>query len=386
MRKKADAVVIGGGTIGCAVAYNLAKKGFKNVVLLEKKYITSGSTGRCAAGFRQQWGTKINCLISRASAQIFKNLSQELGWDDIEYRESGYLLITYKEQQAQMLEKNLKLQNSLGIPSRKLSPEEAKEIVPYLNTEGMVAAFHCQEDGHVNPFKATFAYAHAAKRLGVEINTYTTVTAIKTTNKGASSKGKVTAVVTDKGTIETNIVINAAGPYSKFIGQMLGLSHPIEPERHQILITEPMERLFEPLVMSFHHSSYCQQVPHGGFIMGYGHPHEPKGLNYKHDWRFLEEMAQKIVFQLPILKNVRVVRQWAGHYDISPDGQPVIGSVPEVEGYYLSLGCGKGFMLAPMIAKLTSELIAGEETSLPVDILNIERFAKGELINEPAVV
>lgn len=380
MRKNADVVVIGGGTIGCAVAYNLAKKGFKNIVLLEKSFISSGSSGRCAAGFRQQWGTKINCLISRASAKIFKNLSEELDYEDIEYTENGYLLITYEEHQAQMLEKNLKLQNSLGIPSKKLSPIEAREIVPYLNIDKMVAAFYCGEDGHVNPFKATFAYATAAKRLGVEINTYTTVTGIETEGN------RIKAVVTDKGTINTNLVVNASGPYSKYIGQMLGLSHPIEPERHQILITEPMDRLFEPMVMSFHHDSYCQQVPHGGFIMGYGHPHEPKGLNYKHDWTFLEEMAQKITYQLPILKDVRVVRQWAGHYDISPDGQPVIGGVPEIEGYYLSHGCGKGFMLAPMIAQLTAELIAGEETTFPVDILNVERFKKGELINEPAVV
>lgn len=380
MRKNADVVVIGGGTIGCAVAYNLAKKGFKNVVLLEKGYIASGSSGRCAAGFRQQWGTKINCLISRASAKIYKNLSEELDYEDIEYTENGYLLITYEKHQAQMLEKNLKLQNSLGIPSEKLTPMEAKEIVPYLNIDKMVAAFYCDEDGHVNPFKATFAYATAAKRLGVEVNTYTTVTGIETEGN------KIKAVVTDKGTINTNLVVNAAGPYSKYIGQMLGLSHPIEPERHQILITEPMDRLFEPMVMSFHHNSYCQQVPHGGFIMGYGHPHEPKGLNYQHDWTFLEEMAQKITYQLPILKDVRVVRQWAGHYDISPDGQPVIGGIPEIEGYYLSHGCGKGFMLAPMIAQLTAELIAGEETTFPVDILNVERFKKGELINEPAVV
>lgn len=380
MRKSADVVVIGGGSVGCSVAYNLAKKGIKNVVLLEKSYLTSGSTGRCGAGIRQQWGTEMNCLISRGSAHIFKNLSEELEAEDIEFRESGYLLITYEEQQAKMLKNNLKLQHSLGIPSKMLTPEEAKEIVPYLNTEGMVAAFFCQEDGHINPFKTTFAYANAAKRLGVEINTYTTVTGVVT--EGRQVKG----VITDKGTIVTNIIVNAAGSWAKQIGQMLGLSHPVEPERHQILITEPMEPLIGPMVMSFHHGSYCQQVPHGGFIMGYGHPHEPKGFNFKHSWDFLEEMARKITDQLPVLKDLRVVRQWAGHYEISPDGQPILGSVPEVDGYYLALGCGKAFMLSPMIGQLTAEYLAGEETSLPIDILSIERFARGELIIEPAVV
>lgn len=167
---------------------------------------------------------------------------------------------------------------------------------------------------------------------------------------------------------------------------MLGLEHPVEPERHQAMITEPLDRVVEPMVMSFNHTSYFQQVPHGGFLMGYGMPNEPKKINYKHDWLFLEEMAKKITEQMPVTQELRVIRQWAGHYGISPDGQPILGPVPEIEGYYLALGCGKGFMLAPMIGQLTAEYLVGEETSLPIDILSIERFAKGELINEPSVV
>ncbi len=380
MRKSADVVVIGGGSIGCSVAYNLAKKGVKNVVLLEKRYLTSGSTGRCGAGIRQQWGTEMNCLISRASARIFKRLNEELEEGDIEFRETGYMLTAYTEEKADMLTEAMHLQHKLGIPSKKLTPEEAKYIIPYLNTDGLVAAFFLQEDGHINPFKTTFAYANAAKRLGAEINTYTTVTGFMTEGN------KVTGVITDKGKIATETVVNATGPYAKFIGKMLGLEHPVEPERHQAMITEPLDRVVEPMVMSFNHTSYFQQVPHGGFLMGYGMPNEPKGINYKHDWQFLEEMAKKITEQMPVTQELRVIRQWAGHYGISPDGQPILGPVPEIEGYYLALGCGKGFMLAPMIGQLTAEYLVGEETSLPIDILSIERFAKGELINEPSVV
>jgi sarcosine oxidase subunit beta len=380
MRKGADAVVIGGGSIGCSVAYNLARKGFREVVLLEKRYLTSGSTGRCAAGIRQQWGTRMNCLLSQGSARIFKTLAEELETDDIEFQESGYLLITYAEEQARMLSKNLELQHSMGIPSRKLSPHEARELVPYLNTEAMVAAFHGPEDGHINPFKTTFAYARAAKRMGVDVHTYTAVTGLQTRG------GRIRAVETDQGVIETDKVVNATGPYAKTIGEMLHLYHPVEPERHQILITEPMEPTMGPMVMSFHHGSYCQQVPHGGFIMGYGNPNEPKGFNYTHDWRFLEDMARKITDQLPALRDLRVVRQWAGHYGISPDGQPVLGPIPEVVGYYLALGCGKGFMLSPMIGQLIGECVAGEPTTLPIDMLSVTRFDRGEMIVEPAVV
>ena len=380
MRKSADIVVIGGGSIGCSVAYNLAKKGFKNIVLLEKRYITSGSTGRCGAGIRQQWGTEMNCLIAKGSAEIWKTIGEETGYGDIEFRQSGYLLITYDDEQAERLTKNLEVQNRLGIDSRKVSKEEAKKIVPYVNTDNMTAAFFCQEDGHINPFKATFAYEKGARDLGVEFEKYTTVTGIKKEGR------KIVAVVTDKGEIETNTVVNATGPYAKEIGKMLGLSHPVEPERHQLMVTEPMEHMVDPLVMSFHHDSYINQVPHGGFLLGFGNPDELKRINYKHEWKFMEDMAKKAIYQFPEMKDVRVIRQWAGHYGISPDGQPILGSVPEVDGYYLALGCGKGFMLAPMIGKLVAENMAGEETSLPIEQLSIERFEKGELIFETGVV
>lgn len=380
MRKTADVVVIGGGTVGCATAYYLAQKGFKNIVLLEKNYVTYGSTGRCAAGIRQMWGTEMNCLISKGACELYKKIGEESGYGDIEFEQRGYLLITYEESQAKMLDKNLALQNRLGYASKRLNAQEAKEVVPVLNTDGLVAAYFGPEDGYINPFKATYAFAMGAEKQGVEINNYTSVTGFETQGR------QITAVVTDKGTIATNTVINCAGPHAKFIGQMLGMEHPIEPERHQIMVTEAVEHMVDPLVMSFHHSSYIQQVRHGGFLLGFGHPHEPKGLNFINSHDFMEEMAKKAVFQIPALKDIRVVRQWAGHYDVSPDAQPVMGKVPEYDGYLLAVGCGKGFMLAPMIGKMMSEYMMGEKSVVDLEKLSVERFAKGELIIEPAVV
>lgn len=380
MRKTADVVIIGGGSVGCTTAYYLAKKGIKNIVLVEKDCLTYGSTGRCGAGIRQMWGTEMNCLISRGSCELFKEIGEESGYGDIEFEQRGYLLISYREDRAEMLDKNLALQHSLGIPAQKLTPEEAKKMVPQLNIEGLVGAYYGAEDGFINPFKATYAFAYGAEKLGVEINQQTEVVGFET--KGRS----ITGVVTNKGTIATKMVINAAGPHCKFIGQMLGMEHPIEPERHQILVTEPMEHMMDPMVMSFDHSSYCQQVRHGAFLMGFGHPHEPKGLNFVNSDDFMEEMAQKIIYQLPFLKDLRVVRQWAGHYDTSPDAQPILGKVPEYDGYLIACGCGKGFMLAPMIGKMMSEFIMGEKSIIDLNILSVERFAKGELIFEPAVV
>lgn len=378
MRNSAEAVVIGGGSIGCSVAYNLSRMGVEDVVLVEKSFLASGATGRCAAGVRQQWGTRENCLVAKRSIELLEDLPDELD-AELDFRQSGYLLVASNEDEKSQLEKNMELQNKLGIPSKELSIAEAGDLVPHLNIEQAKGACFCPEDGHLDPFKTTFGYARAAERLGVEINTNTEVIDINYENG-------IEAVVTDEGTISTELVVNATGPQAKFIGQMLGLEHPVEPERHQILITEPLEHSLDPMIISFQHNSYIQQVPHGGFIMGYGNPNEPHYLNYKHDWQFLESMANKAVQQLPPLEDVRVLRQWAGHYGISPDGQPILGEVPGYKGYYLACGCGKGFMLAPAIGEGVAKLIAGEEPSIPIERMNIERFKTGELINEPAVV
>ncbi|MBS3813707.1 FAD-binding oxidoreductase [Candidatus Bipolaricaulota bacterium] len=378
MRNSANVVVIGGGSIGCSVAYNLAKFGVEDVVLLEKDSLASGATGRCAAGVRQQWGTEENCLVAKRSIELLTTLSDELN-AELDFRQSGYMLVASTPEETDQLEENMKLQNKLGIPSEKLSLREAEELVPYLNFSEVEGIFFCEEDGHLDPFKTTFAYARAAERLGVEININTGVLDI------VFDDG-VKGVITTEGKISTNLVVNATGPSTKYIGNSLNLAHPVEPERHQILITEPLERVLGPMIISFQHNSYIQQVPHGGFIMGYGNPNEPHYINYKHSWRFLENMAQKAVQQLPVLKDVRVVRQWAGHYGISPDGQPVLGEVPGYAGYILACGCGKGFMLAPAIGEGVAKLITGESVSIPIDKMGIERFESGDLITEPAVV
>lgn len=172
MNRTADYVIIGGGVIGCSIAYNLAKKGTKNIVLIEKKYLTSGATGRCGAGVRMQFGTETNCLLAKNSIEMFEHLEEELAYQgSIEFKQGGYLLLAYTEKMVEQFHKNLGVQHKLGIPSRWVTPEEAKEIVPHLNTQGLLGATFCGKDGHCNPFKTTDAYAKAAQRLGVEIIT-----------------------------------------------------------------------------------------------------------------------------------------------------------------------------------------------------------------------
>jgi len=380
MIKKADIVIIGGGVVGCSIAYNLAKLGAKNIILLEKNTLSSGATGRCGAGIRQQFGTKMNCILARESIKIFENLSQELEYD-IELNQGGYLILAYTEKEVNQFKKNVALEQSLNIKARFITVEEAKEIVPPLNTEGILAATFCPTDGHANPFKTNFAYAEAAERLGVKIYTFTEVKEIETENH------KIVAINTDKGKVLTPMVVNAAGGYSGIIGKMVGVDIPVYSQRHQILITEPIDPLFRPMLLSFSRNFYGQQTPHGSIIMGFGDPNERKDGNIGSSWQFAQEMAQKMTAVLPLLKEVSMVRQWAGLYNMSPDAQPILGEHPQIEGFYMAIGfSGHGFMLAPITSKLIAELILKRKTSLPIDKLDIGRFERGELIIEPSVV
>ncbi len=382
MINKADVVVIGGGVIGCATAYNLAKAGAGKVAVLEKGYLASGATGRCGAGMRMQWGTETNCLLARESVNMLSQLPQMLDVDvDIEFTQNGYLLLAYTPKMVEQFKKNLELQNSLSIPSRWVTPEQCLDIVPILNTEGLLGATYCAQDGHCNPFKVTEAYAKAAKNLGVEFYTDTEVHAISTEGS------RITAVHTGRGTIHTDTIVNAAGGYAKAIGRMAGIELPIYPERHEILVTEPVEPTVGPMVMSFYHNLYCQQSPHGSFIMGVGHPDEPEGYNIKSSWQFLEEMAAKLVSIMPQLGELNVIRQWAGLYDMCPDRTPILGSSPQVSRFFTAAGfSGHGFMISPVTGQLMAEMVLGKPTLFPVDMFDVSRFERGELFVEPSVV
>ncbi len=383
IKSSAQVVIIGGGIMGASMAYTLAKKGCKDVVLIEKSYLTNGATGRCGAGIRQQWGTEMNCLLSQKSVRMFENLSEELDYaaELIAFKQKGYLLVAYTEREMKLFKENIALQNSLNIPSRLLSPSEAKKIVNHINTEKLMGGAYCATDGHANPFHVTQAYVKAAERLGVKCYTYTEVLGI------LKDKGRVSNIVTDRGNINCDIIINCAGGHASQIADMVGVNLPIYPERHQVMVSEAVDKIQDPMVISFHHHLYIQQQPHGPFIMGHGDPNEPKSFNIKSSWQSAVGIAKAVSEVLPPLKDLKIVRQWAGLYDMSPDGQPVLGESPEVKGFYTAAGfSGHGFMIAPYTAKLMAQSVLGEETEMDIDMLNYHRFESGELILEPAVV
>jgi sarcosine oxidase subunit beta len=382
MNNTADIVIIGGGITGVSTGYFLLKNGAKNIVSLERDHLATGSTGRCGAGIRQQWGSPLNCVLSKFSCDFYENAAHELEYEnDMEFHQKGYLLLFTTENEIIQAKTNIELQNSLGIHSKLLSPQEVKDIAPIINTDLLVGAAYHSKDGFINPFHTTYAFANAFRRLGGKIFTNTAVTDIKHVN------GKITSVSTNKGEISTETVVIATGGYSQQVAAMVGCELPLYSERHNILATEPVEPILEPMLMSFSLNFYCQQTPHGSFLMGRHCENQPRDLRVTACSNFPAAMAKTITNIAPPLKNLRVLRQWAGLYNMSPDKHPIYDKLPGFNGLYLSAGfSGHGFMMGPATGKCMTEIILNKKPTLPWNQLGLARFKHGEQLVEPLVV
>ncbi len=380
VRSRYKVVVIGGGVIGTAVAFYLAKNGVSDVVVLEKDYLSSGSTGRCGGGIRQQWSERMNVRLAMRSVEHFKRFESEVGFD-IEYFQGGYLLLAYTEEEVLLFERNTKMQQEENLDVELLSKNEASSRFSFIDMSGVRAAAYCSSDGHANPHLTTFAYARAAERMGVEVLTHTSAENI------IAEDGRIVAVQTSKGKIETEVVVNAAGGYSHEVGAMAGVELPTESYRHQIFVTEPLEHIMDPLVISFENNFYIRQTKAGNFIMGQGDKDELPGHNVTPTWKFLREMTEKMPKFFPFLRDVRVLRHWAGLYNMSPDAQPIIDRAVDIDNFYYAIGfSGHGFMLAPAVGEAVAEwIVHGEPRSVDISNLSLNRFQEGFTIEKNVV-
>jgi sarcosine oxidase subunit beta len=379
MKSKVDIAIIGGGISGCALAYELSKRN-QNVAILEKKWLASGATGRCGAGIRQQWSTKENALLAKKSVEIFEKLKDELN-HNIDFRQGGYLIAVHDDRDLTQAKKNVTMQQNIGLPVRIIYEDEIKNIAPILDVKGMeaIAATFCPTDGHSDPFHTTYAYARAAETNGALIHRFTDVRNIKIKND------KIKSVVTNKGEIQTSIVINAAGAWSKQIAQMVGLILPNKPVRKEALVTEPVKNIFECMVISFRHGIYFSQQKHGQILGGIPSPEEKVGYFDNSTYSFLRHMSHMLGKYAPSLKYINILRQWTGYYDVTPDALPIIG-ITDIEGFIQCNGfSGHGFMIAPIVAKLLAQLICDEKLDISIGRLNLNRF-KGKIVKEQSVV
>ncbi len=377
MRRGAEIVVIGGGVIGCSIAYHLARKGCSDVIILERESLGSGSTGRSAGGVRLQFSTEINIRLSLLSVPRFENFHAEMGFDP-QFRQVGYLILTTLPEEEKAFRENVALQHVIGdIPVELLTPSGARALVPQLNLEDVLLATYCPRDGYADPHSVVQGYAQRAREMGVEIREGTEALGIQV------EKGKVKGVFTDKGLIEASFVVNAAGPYAASIGRMVGIEIPVLPYRRFIFVTEPFPELPDPLpmVIDFTTGFYFHRESGyaSGILMGMGDRKEGPSWSLEVDWGFLPTIVERAIHRVPVLEKAQIKRGWAGLYEVTPDAHPILGRVPEVEGLILANGfSGHGFMHSPAVGLLIAEeVLDGKATTLDISPLGLQRFQEG---------
>lgn len=371
---KKDAIIIGAGSTGLATAYYLVNRGVKNLLILEKDYAGSGSTGRCGTGIRAQFDDRPTIEMMTRSEKGWNELATELGF---EFRQTGYLYLHYTEEDLERYEKMSELQNSLGVPTKIISPVDAKELCELIDISEVKGASYNPEDGKAHPFDVVAAFRRYFQESTVELKEGTEVIDMNL-KRGNNLK----IVETTDETYATRVLVNAAGGWAPKIGKMLNLDIPIEPYRHQAIITEPFKPgQIEPMIISMHHQhAYLTQTRRGGVIGGVGTPeYEPPSYNMTESLDFEERVSRAFGSIMPGLKHARILRHWAGYYAMSPDGNPLLGEykIPE---YYLAAGfSGHGYMMAPAVGEGIADMILGNQPDLPLDYYDPERIDRGDL-------
>jgi len=375
----ADVVVIGGGVIGASIAYHLAKRKV-DVVLLEKGDAASGSSGACDGTiFLQTKSPGIHLELALESSRRFSHLKQELG-AGIEYQRRGGMIVIEHEEELQALAQFVKKQNSIGLEVSLLDRKQARELEPSLGDNILGATFSAM-DAQVNPMLLTFALIEAARRLGAKINVHTRVTGFR------RSSGCIAAVKTDKGEIRTGMVVNAAGVYAAQIGALLDLSVPIKPRRGQLVVTEAIEPVISHCMLSAQYIAAkfnpdtakkgggvsIESTASGNLILG--STREFVGFDKSVTLAGIRHIAKHVCRILPCLKNLKLIRTYAGLRPCTPDGLPIFGRVAGLEGFVMAAGHeGDGIALSPITGAIIAELIVDNRTSFPLEAYKLERF------------
>jgi sarcosine oxidase subunit beta len=367
----------------------LTRRGIRDVVLVEReRLLATGSTGRNAGGVRHQWSSEANIRLSLESIRLIEHFADEVGYP-VDFHQDGYLFLLSSRASADEFRRNVALQRRLGVDVEWMDAAAAERLVPGLRTDNVLAATFCARDGIADPNGVTMGFAKAAQSAGVTIEREAEVTGIRV------EAGRIAAVVTTRGTIETNVVVNAAGPHAKQIGRLAGVDVPVEPHRRHIFIatidkTAAALPLMLPqshvMVIDFETSFYCHREG-GGILLGMGDPDEAPTFDMTVQWDFLPAVIDVAVRRLPALAHASISHAWAGLYEMSPDGNPIVGPVGDVAGLFLINGfSGHGFQHSPAAGRILADIISGRDPGFNLEPFALERFRTGAGASERCVV
>jgi sarcosine oxidase subunit beta len=377
MPTTADAIVIGGGVTGTSLAYHLAKAGLQ-VVLLEKKHLCAGGTGKSTAVVRMHYENEPETRLALASFKAYAHFADTIG-GDCGFVGSGVLWLVDHDK-AENLKANVTMQQRVGVNTRVVTPQEVREIEPACSLEGIAVGAYEPDSGYADPLLTTFTFARRAKELGADLREGVAVTGVLTTSS------RVRGVQTSFGTIEAPIIINAAGCWASPLGRMVGLEIPITVQRNQVaLLRQPRELLRRHCVVAdIGVGMYFRPEDTRETMVGTGDGEDgvnPDTYNEAADRDFPSFARQKASQRVPVLARAVSRGGWSGIYDMTPDGKAILGQAGP-EGFYLACGLsGTGFKKAPAIGQGLTELIT-QGRSITVDItpFRLSRFAEGQPI------
>ncbi len=382
MINKADAIVIGGGIIGVATAFNLAQMKYGKILLLEKEmFLGTGATAKCAGGIRAQFTTKVNIQMSMKSEELLVNFEELTGWPAV-FDQVGYMFLISDDNELAQFTDAVKLQKSLGLPVEFIDIKQVNEIAPPVRTDDIIKATFCKNDGLADPNDMIQGYASAARKAGVEIETESEVTGL------VLNGDSITGVQTKKGTISTNMVVNAAGPYAKLIAQMAGKVLPVEPVRRQIVTTGALDYIPHtfPMVVDVRAGLYFHRES-PGLLFGWADKDVPPGFDESVDPNYTDTILMKALDRVPRLESAEIQKAWAGLYETTPDHHAIIGFEPELKGLFYNNGfSGHGLMHGPAAGLVAAEMICGKKPSVDVSTLSPNRFVKGTTVEETNVI
>ena len=367
-------IIIGAGSVGVPTALATAEKGLKTLVLDSFSSVAQGDNKHAIGGIRATHSLKSKIWLCQRSIEVFSTW-KDLHGDDIWWEQGGYSFLAFTEEHEKMLKDTVRQQKEFGLNINYMDKEKIKELIPGINSEYLLGGTYSPEDGNASPLLSLHSFYRKSKELGANYKFNEEVIDIITKDKAVFS------VKTTKAEYKTQYVINAAGGHAKNVGNMIGIDLPVVPESHEAGITEPVKKFFSTMVIDIKpaidakfgdsKNYYFYQNKEGKIIFCLTPEPNISGLDRRETSSYLPQISKRMVKLLPRLINIKIRRTWRGLYPMTPDGNPIIGKINDIEGYINAVGlCGQGFMLGPGLAELLSRLLTDKLNQKDKEILN----------------
>jgi len=376
-----DVLVVGAGIMGASTAYHLARLGAGRVTVLERDTVCSGSTALASGGIRHQYANRLGVELTTHSIVTYERFEDEFGVD-INFRQHGYLILIGTEEELAVARRSVALQTSLGVDVELLDPAAVRRMCPYLRVDDLLGGTFTPRDGYADPYLAATAIAARARERGVSIRQQHEVLEFM------RSGDRVIGVTTAQGTFEAPVVVIATGAWSGVVGKLAGVDIPVRPHRRHKFMTAPFAADRIPATTPFvidPHRNFSLRREGAGLLLGHGNRHEPDSFNTEIDKSLESGVVERAIHRAPVLAEAKLMRAYAGLYEMTPDQTGIVSAVPGVDGLHVIAGfSGHGFMHGTIAGQLMAEmLVHGRALTMDASPLDLARFARGEAHVEP---